>query len=93
MYLNNLSVRFRMLFLPRRVHHNNIYIRHMISRHYCQNINKMSKIRNIGILAHIDAGTYLYEIYPIDCMFGPWTFHVSKHLLHILIQYIFTKHF
>lgn len=28
-------------------------------RYYCHNIDKMSKIRNIGILAHIDAGNYL----------------------------------
>lgn len=25
-------------------------------RYYCRNIEDMSKIRNIGILAHIDAG-------------------------------------
>lgn len=47
-----------MLFFHRRVHRN-VYIKHIMSRYYCHNIDKMSKIRNIGILAHIDAGNYL----------------------------------
>lgn len=44
-----------MLFLHRRIHCN-IYIKHIMRRYYCRNIEDMSKIRNIGILAHIDAG-------------------------------------
>jgi len=36
-------------------------------RYYCHNIDKMSKIRNIGILAHIDAGNYLlYLVFRIE---------------------------
>ncbi|XP_060834486.1 ribosome-releasing factor 2, mitochondrial [Rhopalosiphum padi] len=44
-----------MLFFHRRIHRN-VYFKHIMRRYYCQNIDKMSKIRNIGILAHIDAG-------------------------------------
>lgn len=46
-----------MFFLVRRVQRN-IRIRRILRRYYCHNINNMSKIRNIGILAHIDAGKY-----------------------------------
>lgn len=48
---------FRMFYLPRRVQHNT-WIGQNIKRYYCQNANNKSKIRNIGILAHIDAGKY-----------------------------------
>ncbi|VVC44884.1 Hypothetical protein CINCED_3A021395 [Cinara cedri] len=44
-----------MFLLIRRVKHNT-WIRQGLKRHYCQNSINISKIRNIGILAHIDAG-------------------------------------
>ncbi|XP_025415341.1 ribosome-releasing factor 2, mitochondrial isoform X2 [Sipha flava] len=44
-----------MFFYPRKVQHNT-WISCIWKRYYCHNKNKMSKIRNIGILAHIDAG-------------------------------------
>lgn len=47
-----------MFLLSRRIQCN-IWIRCIWKRHYCQHVDNMSKIRNIGILAHIDAGKYL----------------------------------
>lgn len=47
-----------MFLLSRRIQRS-IWIRRILKRHYCQHVDNMSKIRNIGILAHIDAGKYL----------------------------------
>lgn len=51
------TMQIRMFLLPRKVQRN-IWIPYIWRRYYCHDKNNMSKIRNIGILAHIDAGKY-----------------------------------
>lgn len=46
-----------MFSVSRRIQRNQ-YIMQNIKRCYCHNTDNMSRIRNIGILAHIDAGNY-----------------------------------
>lgn len=57
---------FRMFF-PRRVHRNT-WMHRILKRCYSHNVDNMSKIRNIGILAHIDAGNYSF-VYYLICYF------------------------
>lgn len=69
-----------MLFLHRRIHRNNIYIKHIMRRYYCHNTDNMSKIRNIGILAHIDAGKISNYF-----IFSPQNVDLSNYLSHLLL--------